>query len=91
MIDMGFEPQVNQILSSLGGVLKAEEEEEAYRQEQLAIKGEAFFRITAMFSATMPAAVEKLARTFLRFPAIVKVCGCVSGLRVYVWAYCRSG
>ena len=31
------------------------------------------FRLTAMFSATMPAEVERLARTFLRHPAIISV------------------
>jgi ATP-dependent RNA helicase DDX23/PRP28 len=30
-------------------------------------------RLTAMFSATMPAEVERLARTFLRHPAIISV------------------
>lgn len=76
MIDMGFEPQVNSILDAIGLKLKSENEEVAWMQEdQVSKKGAASLgiRITAMFSATMPPEVEKLAKTFLRHPAIVAI------------------
>ena len=73
MVDMGFEVELNFVLESMGGKLKAENEDEAYQEEALAQRGEANVRVTAMFSATMPPEVEKLARTFLRHPAIVKI------------------
>lgn len=57
----------------MGGLLKSEDEEQAEGQEQQAITGEALFRVTAMFSATMPPEVEKIARTYLRHPVIVKI------------------
>ena len=70
MIDMGFEPQVHTILEAMGGLLMSEDEILLEQQRALA-RGEACYRITAMFSATMPPAVEKLAKKFLRHPAMV--------------------
>ena len=51
---------------------------QAYKQEEAEIsagtmRGVPEFRLTAMFSATMPAEVERLARSFLRHPAIISV------------------
>merc|ERR1719221_1861015 len=71
MIDMGFEPQVNDILDQMGGLLMSENEIELEAQRAALQRGEACFRITHMFSATMPPGVEKLAKKFLRHPAIV--------------------
>jgi len=71
MIDMGFEPQVNSILEEMGGLLMSEDDIEMEQQRLAVRRGEACYRITAMFSATMPSAVEKLAKKFLRQPAIV--------------------
>lgn len=73
MIDMGFEPQVVEILESIGGTLKSENEEEAELEEQRAREGAAALRITQMFSATMPTEVERLAKTYLRHPAVVAI------------------
>ena len=73
MVDMGFEAELNFVLDSMAGLLKSEAEEEAYEQEEAAKRGEALYRVTAMFSATMPPAVEKLAKSFLRHPAIVSI------------------
>ncbi|KAJ8611665.1 hypothetical protein CTAYLR_007890 [Chrysophaeum taylorii] len=73
MLDMGFEPQVTAVLEAMGGLLKSEDEGELERQEEAAKRGEAWFRITCMFSATMPPPVEKLARRFMRMPAIVAI------------------
>ncbi|DAZ97125.1 TPA: hypothetical protein N0F65_010448, partial [Lagenidium giganteum] len=74
MIDMGFEPQVVAVLENMGSLLKSENEEEMEQQISLATSGKDHrFRVTTMFSATMPAEVERLAKTFLRHPAIVKI------------------
>ncbi|CAH0366449.1 unnamed protein product [Pelagomonas calceolata] len=71
MIDMGFEPQVHTILEAMGGLLMSEDEMLLEQQRAALSRGEACYRITAMFSATMPPGVEKLAKKFLRHPAIV--------------------
>jgi ATP-dependent RNA helicase DDX23/PRP28 len=73
MVDMGFEAELNFVLDSMAGLLKSEAEDEAYQQEEAAARGEAIFRVTAMFSATMPAAVERMAKKYLRHPAIVSI------------------
>ena len=80
MIDMGFAPQMESILDAMGGMLKSENESEAYRQEQEDLKnlmgGQKSLprhRLTAMFSATMPLEVEKLARRYMRHPAVVSI------------------
>jgi ATP-dependent RNA helicase DDX23/PRP28 len=76
MVDMGFLPQVQSILDSMGGKLKSENEAEVYQQERedlLRKDDVASYRITAMFSATMPVEVEKIAKAYLRFPAIVSI------------------
>lgn len=79
MIDMGFAPQMETILDAMGGALKSENEEEAYEQEKEDLlntgKAVAKHRLTAMFSATMPLEVEKMAKKYLRHPAVVSVGG----------------
>ena len=75
MIDMGFAPQIESIMEAMGGTLKSEREDEAYQQEQddLVKAHVARHRLTAMFSATMPTEVERLAKQYLRHPAVVSV------------------
>ena len=77
MIDLGFAPQIEQILDAMGGKLKSEDETEAYRQEREDLErlGKAVpsHRLTAMFSATMPSEVERIAKRYLRHPVIVSV------------------
>ena len=77
MIDLGFAPQIEQILDAMGGKLKSENEEEAYEQERRDLealgKGVPSHRLTAMFSATMPSEVERIAKRYLRHPVIVSV------------------
>ncbi len=73
MVDMGFEEQVIAVLDMMGGLLKSEVEEEADKQAEAAQRGEQLFRVTAMFSATMPTAVERIARSYLRAPATIKI------------------
>ena len=85
MIDMGFAPQLESILDHMGGSLKSENEREAYEQEKADMeemkttyRGKTVYqlpkhRVTAMFSATMPAEVEQMAKRYLRHPAVVSV------------------
>lgn len=81
MIDMGFEEQVTGVMDQMGGLLKSEDEEQAERQlKQLEGGGsdggselKQVYRVTAMFSATMPPQVEQIARTYLRHPVLVRI------------------
>jgi ATP-dependent RNA helicase DDX23/PRP28 len=73
MIDMGFEEQVVEVLENMGGLLKSEDEELAEIQLQSAVSGKAFYRVTAMFSATMSNEIEQIAKKYLRHPVIVKI------------------
>jgi len=73
MIDMGFEGQVMQVLDAMGGLLKSEDEALLEQQVSEAAHGEAVYRVTAMFSATMSVEVERIAKTYLRHPAIIKI------------------
>ena len=50
MIDMGFEPQVHTILEAMGGLLMSEDEILLEQQRAALARGEACYRITAMFS-----------------------------------------
>ena len=68
MIDMGFEPQVRAILEAMPSSNLKPLDEEA-----LIDLDENKYRQTYMFSATMPPAVEKIARTYLRNPAYVYI------------------
>jgi len=74
MIDLGFEPQVNSVLDAMPSVmLKSENEEEAELQERELVAGMTKYRITTMYSATMPPGVERLARKYLRRPAYITI------------------
>jgi len=59
----------------MGGALKSEDENETYRQEMEDLKtsGVARHRLTAMFSATMPLEVERIAKRYLRHPSIISI------------------
>ena len=78
MIDLGFAPQIEQILEAMGGMLKSDDEKMAYQQEiedLCRLKDECIpkYRLTAMFSATMPSEVERIAKKYLRHPAVVSI------------------
>ena len=75
MVDMGFAPQISSILDAMGGALKSSLEQEAYQQELNDLKGTGLptYRLTAMFSATMPTEVERMAKTYLRHPAVLSI------------------
>jgi ATP-dependent RNA helicase DDX23/PRP28 len=67
MRDMGFESQVQSILESMpADTLKPEDENFVAEEGKI-------YRETFMFSATMPPAVERLARKYMRSPAIVNI------------------
>ncbi len=79
MIDMGFEPQVNAVMEAMGsGNLKPEDQAEELDARALdTLHGAGIatskYRTTYMFSATMPPSVERLARSYLRNPAVVTI------------------
>ena len=75
MIDLGFEEPVNKILDALPvGNMKpdSEEAEDAQIMSQH-LGGKDRYRQTMMYTATMPSAVERIARKYLRRPAIVTI------------------
>ena len=77
MIDLGFAPQIESILDAMGGLLKSDNAEEAYQQEVNDLKylndTAPKYRLTAMFSATMPSEVQRIAKQYLRNPAVVTI------------------
>ncbi|KAK1391123.1 DEAD-box ATP-dependent RNA helicase 21 [Heracleum sosnowskyi] len=65
MIDMGFEPQIVRVLDAMPSTnFKPGNEDEELDEKKI-------YRTTYMFSATMPPAVERLARKYLRNPVVV--------------------
>ena len=71
MIDYGFEPQVVKVLDAMPSTnLKPVDLEEGANPDDA---GGKVYRTTFMFSATMPPAVERLARTYMRQPAVVSI------------------
>ncbi|CAI7992347.1 Probable ATP-dependent RNA helicase DDX23 [Geodia barretti] len=76
MIDMGFEPDVQKILDYLPVTNQKPDTEEAEDPEKMKANMESSkhkYRQTVMFTATMPPSVERLARSYLRRPAIVYI------------------
>ena len=73
MIDMGFESQVNTVMDAMGSLLKAEKEEEALEQAKKSEVGIELYRVTSLYSATMPAGVERVAKRYLRSPCVIHI------------------
>uniref|UniRef100_A0A1A9ZJ49 Probable ATP-dependent RNA helicase DDX23 n=1 Tax=Glossina pallidipes TaxID=7398 RepID=A0A1A9ZJ49_GLOPL len=75
MIDMGFEPDVQKILEYMPVTNLKPDSEEAEDASKLMenFYSKKKFRQTVMFTATMPPAVERLARSYLRRPATVYI------------------
>lgn len=75
MIDMGFEPDVQKILDHMPVTNLKPDTEDAEDEEKLIanFKSKNKFRQTVMFTATMPPPVERLARNYLRRPAMVYI------------------
>lgn len=72
MIDMGFEPDVKKILEHMPVTNLKPDTDEAEDGEALLASG-VRYRQTVMFTATMPPAIERLARSYLRRPAFVYI------------------
>ena len=75
MIDMGFEPDVQKVLDHMPVTNAKPDTDEAEDEAALIanFKSKNKYRQTVMFTATMPPAVERLARTYLRRPAVVYI------------------
>lgn len=75
MIDMGFEPDVQKILEYMPVTNLKPDNEDAENEIKLLANynTKKKYRQTVMFTATMPPAVERLARTYLRRPAVVYI------------------
>ena len=82
MIDLGFQPQIQCVLDAMPTSNlrpEDEDEDEDVKQTQDAVPdavpadGTQLYRQTFLFSATMPPAVEKLAKKFCRQPAIIQI------------------
>ncbi|KAI3378941.1 hypothetical protein SNEBB_009051 [Seison nebaliae] len=75
MIDMGFENDVQTILKHLPLSNQKMDTDAAESNEYLLSNYKSInkFRQTVMFTATMPASVERLAKNYLRRPAVVYI------------------
>lgn len=74
MVDLGFEDYVRRVLLAIpASNMKADNEADAEKQEEDSKSAKKKYRITQMYSATMPPAIERMARSFLRCPAIINV------------------
>ncbi|KAJ5095946.1 pre-mRNA-splicing ATP-dependent RNA helicase PRP28 [Penicillium alfredii] len=75
MIDLGFEEPVNKILDALPVANEKPDTEEAENSRVMSqhLGGRDRYRQTMMYTATMPAAVERIARKYLRRPAIITI------------------
>uniref|UniRef100_H2YNN9 Probable ATP-dependent RNA helicase DDX23 n=1 Tax=Ciona savignyi TaxID=51511 RepID=H2YNN9_CIOSA len=75
MIDMGFEPDVQKILDHMPVTNQKPDDDSI--EDQNIMKSNFLtkhkYRQTVMFTATMPVAVERLARSYLRRPAVVYI------------------
>jgi ATP-dependent RNA helicase DDX23/PRP28 len=77
MIDLGFEEPVNKILDALPVTNEKPDTEEAENPRAMTqqLGGRNRYRQTMMYTATMPVAVERIARKYLRRPAIITIGG----------------
>jgi ATP-dependent RNA helicase DDX23/PRP28 len=75
MIDLGFEESVNKILDALPVGNEKPDTDAAEDAQAMSrhLGGKDRYRQTMMYTATMPPAVEKIAKKYLRRPAIVTI------------------
>ncbi|XP_077863730.1 putative ATP-dependent RNA helicase DDX23 [Saccoglossus kowalevskii] len=75
MIDMGFEPDVQHILEYLPVSNQKPDTDDAEDHDKLLANfaSKHKYRQTVMFTATMPPPVERIARNYLRRPAVVHI------------------
>lgn len=75
MIDLGFEEPVNKILDALPVTNEKPDTDDAENAAAMSrhLGDKDRYRQTMMYTATMPSAVERIARKYLRRPAIVTI------------------
>jgi ATP-dependent RNA helicase DDX23/PRP28 len=75
MIDLGFEESVNKILDALPVGNEKPDNEDAENAVAMSrhLGGKERYRQTMMYTATMPPAIERIAKRYLRRPAIVAI------------------
>lgn len=75
MIDLGFEESVNKILDALPVSNEKPDTDEAEDAQLMKryVDGKDRYRQTMMYTATMPPLVERIAKKYLRRPAIVTI------------------
>lgn len=74
MVEMDLEETLSNILDTIPkSNMKSTDESLAEIQEKKAKSGQAIYRITHMFSATMPSQVERIARKYLRNPSYISI------------------
>uniref|UniRef100_T1K5S6 Probable ATP-dependent RNA helicase DDX23 n=1 Tax=Tetranychus urticae TaxID=32264 RepID=T1K5S6_TETUR len=75
MIDMGFEPDLKKILDFMPVTNLKPDTDDAEDEDKLIanFNSKHKYRQTVMFTATMPPSVERLARAYLRRPAMVTI------------------
>jgi len=79
MIDLGFEEIVTWIMDQIpDNNMKSNDESEAELEVRRAVeefqsRGQLIVRLTHLFSATMPPAVERMARKYLRSPSYISI------------------
>ena len=75
MVDMGFEESVNRILEALPVANQKPDSDDAENPVLMSkhLGGKERYRQTMMYTATMPPAIERIARKYLRRPAIVTI------------------
>lgn len=75
MVDMGFEESVNRILDALPVGNQKPDTDDAENPVLMSkhLGGKERYRQTMMYTATMPPAIERIARKYLRRPAIVTI------------------
>lgn len=75
MIDLGFEESVNKILDALPVSNEKPDTDDAENAQlmQRYLGGNDRYRQTMMYTATMPPLVEKIAKKYLRRPAVVTI------------------
>jgi len=75
MIDLGFEDSLNKILDALPVTNEKPDTDDAENAQAMTryLGGKNRYRQTMMYTATMPPLVEKIAKQYLRRPAIVTI------------------
>ncbi len=75
MIDLGFEESLNKILDALPVSNEKPDTDDAENAQAMTrfLGGKNRYRQTMMYTATMPPLVEKIAKRYLRRPAIVNI------------------